>query len=95
MKRLETMVAAAVVVAALGGCAATDEQRTKAEGAGIGAVVFEGASPAVSAGIRGVATGAMITVIAETMLPEAFARGGSSSGLAALAGFLVTVLVGA
>jgi CRP-like cAMP-binding protein len=64
-------------------------------GAGIGAVVFEGASEAVSAGIRGVATGAMITVIAETMLPEAFARSGSASGLAALAGFLVTVLVGA
>jgi CRP-like cAMP-binding protein len=66
-----------------------------AVGAGIGAVVFEGASEAVSAGIRGVATGAMITVIAETMLPEAFARSGSASGLAALAGFLVTILVGA
>lgn len=64
-------------------------------GAGIGAVVFEGASPAVSAAIRGLSTGAMITVIAETMLPEAFARSGSASGLAALAGFLVTVLVGA
>jgi len=64
-------------------------------GAGIGAVVVAGASEAVSAGIRGVATGAMITVIAETMLPEAFARSGSASGLAALAGFLVTILVGA
>lgn len=66
-----------------------------AVGAGIGAVVFEGASPAVSASIRGVAAGAMITVIAETMLPEAFARSGSASGLAALAGFLVTLLFGA
>ncbi len=66
-----------------------------AVGAGIGALVFEGAPPALSAGIRGVATGAMITVIAETMLPEAFARSGSASGLATLAGFLVTVLVGA
>jgi CRP-like cAMP-binding protein len=65
-----------------------------AVGAGIGAVVFEGASPAVAAGIRGVAAGAMITVIAETMLPEAFARSGSASGLAALAGFLVTLLFG-
>jgi CRP-like cAMP-binding protein len=64
-------------------------------GAGIGAIVFEGASPAVSAGIRGIAAGAMITVIAETMLPEAFARSGSASGLAALAGFLVTLLFGA
>jgi CRP-like cAMP-binding protein len=63
-------------------------------GAGIGAIVFEGASPAVAAGIRGVAAGAMITVIAETMLPEAFARSGSASGLAALSGFLVTLLFG-
>jgi CRP-like cAMP-binding protein len=61
-------------------------------GAGIGAVVFEGSSPAVAASIRGVAAGAMITVIAETMLPEAFARSGSASGLAALAGFLATLL---
>jgi hypothetical protein len=29
------------------------------------------------------------------MLPEAFARSGSASGLAALAGFLVTLLFGA
>ncbi|MFU8840672.1 MAG: cyclic nucleotide-binding domain-containing protein [Nitriliruptoraceae bacterium] len=65
-----------------------------AVGAGIGALVFAGASPALSAAIRGIATGAMITVIAETMLPEAFARSGSASGLATLAGFLVTVLVG-
>jgi CRP-like cAMP-binding protein len=65
-----------------------------AVGAGIGAVVFQGASLAVSASIRGIAAGAMITVIAETMLPEAFARSGSASGLAALAGFLVTLLFG-
>jgi CRP-like cAMP-binding protein len=65
-----------------------------AVGAGIGAVVFEGASLAVSASIRGIAAGAMITVIAETMLPEAFARSGGASGLAALAGFLVTLLFG-
>ncbi|MFP4310463.1 MAG: cyclic nucleotide-binding domain-containing protein [Nitriliruptoraceae bacterium] len=64
-------------------------------GAGIGAIVFEGSSAAVAAGIRGVATGAMLTVIAETMLPEAFARSGSASGLATLAGFLITVLIGA
>jgi hypothetical protein len=37
----------------------------------------------------------MITVIAKTRLPEAFARSVSASGLAALAGFLATVLVGA
>jgi hypothetical protein len=37
----------------------------------------------------------MLTVISETMLPEAFARSGGASGLSALAGFLVAVLFGA
>jgi CRP-like cAMP-binding protein len=68
---------------------------TAAIGAGIGAVVLTDASPALSTGIRGIAAGAMLTVISETMLPEAFARSGSASGLAALAGFLVTLLFGA
>jgi CRP-like cAMP-binding protein len=66
-----------------------------AAGAGLGAALLTGASPALSTGIRGVAAGAMLTVISETMLPEAFARSGSASGLAALAGFLVTLLFGA
>jgi CRP-like cAMP-binding protein len=66
-----------------------------AVGAGLGAVVFAGASPLASAAVRGVAAGAMLTVISETMLPEAFARSGGASGLSALAGFLVAVLFGA
>ena len=35
----------------------------------------------------------MLTMIAETMLPEAFEQGGSIIGLSTLAGFLVTLLV--
>ncbi|MFP4147924.1 MAG: Crp/Fnr family transcriptional regulator, partial [Nitriliruptoraceae bacterium] len=80
-RRIVTMWTSLLVAAALG--------------AGIGAIVFEGSSAAVAAGIRGVATGAMLTVVAETMLPEAFARSGSATGLATLAGFLITVLIGA
>jgi len=44
-------------------------------------------------GIEGVAAGAMLTVIAQTMLPEAFSLGGAMSGIAALVGFLVTMSV--
>jgi len=44
-------------------------------------------------GIEGVAAGAMLTVIAQTMLPEAFSQGGDLSGIAALLGFLTTMLV--
>jgi CRP-like cAMP-binding protein len=65
-----------------------------AAGAGLGAVVFAEASPMASAAVRGLAAGAMLTVISETMLPEAYARSGGGSGLATLAGFLVTLLVG-
>jgi len=44
-------------------------------------------------GIEGVAAGAMLTVIAQTMLPEAFSQGGDMSGIAALFGFLTTMSV--
>jgi hypothetical protein len=35
----------------------------------------------------------MITVIAETMLPEGFEQGGHYSGFSCLCGFLVTLMV--
>jgi zinc transporter ZupT len=44
-------------------------------------------------GIEGLAAGAMLTMIAESMLPEAFEQGGSIIGLSTLAGFLVTLIV--
>jgi zinc transporter ZupT len=44
--------------------------------------------------IEGVAAGAMLTMIAETMLPEAFEHGGGTIvGLSTLAGFLASMSV--
>lgn len=43
--------------------------------------------------IQGLAAGAMLTAIAETMLPEAFEQGGSIVGMATLCGFLAALIV--
>ncbi|MCX6326179.1 MAG: cyclic nucleotide-binding domain-containing protein [Bacteroidia bacterium] len=61
-------------------------------GAFFGNVLFENVSPMAFALVDGMAAGAMLTMIAETMLPEAFHIGGSVTGLSALAGFLATLL---
>jgi zinc transporter ZupT len=61
-------------------------------GAFFGNVLFENVSPLIFALVDGMAAGAMLTMIAETMLPEAFHIGGSVTGLSALAGFLATLL---
>jgi len=60
-------------------------------GAYAGNVFFENVSPEVYALVDGMAAGAMLTMIAQTMLPEAFHIGGSVTGLSALAGFLATL----
>jgi len=60
-------------------------------GAGIGALVLEEAPDALFALIEGVAAGAMLTMVAETMLPEAFHKGGGVVGLSTLAGFLLAI----
>lgn len=44
-------------------------------------------------GIEGLAAGAMLTMIAETMLPEAFEQGGAIVGLSTLSGFLTALVV--
>lgn len=44
-------------------------------------------------GIEGLAAGAMLTMIAETMLPEAFEQGGAIVGLSTLGGFLSALVV--
>lgn len=67
-------------------------------GALIGTVILpahpEGALVYVVYGIEGLAAGAMLTMIAETMLPEAFDQGGSGIvGLSTLAGFLAAMAV--
>ncbi|HUX58142.1 MAG TPA: cyclic nucleotide-binding domain-containing protein [Bacteroidales bacterium] len=61
-------------------------------GAFVGNIYFENASPIAFSLVDGMAAGAMLTMIAETMLPEAFHIGGSVTGLSALAGFLTTLL---
>lgn len=61
-------------------------------GAFAGNVFFENVPPGIYALVDGLAAGAMLTMIAETMLPEAFHIGGSVTGLSALAGFLITLL---
>ena len=43
--------------------------------------------------LESMAAGAMLTVISETMLPEAYAKGGSIVGLSTLGGFLVIIMI--
>jgi zinc transporter ZupT len=61
-------------------------------GAFLGNVMFENVPPSIFALFDGMAAGAMLTMIAETMLPEAFHIGGSVTGLSALGGFIATLL---
>jgi CRP-like cAMP-binding protein len=58
----------------------------------LGNVFFENVTPVTFSIVDGMAAGAMLTMIAETMLPEAFHIGGSVTGLSALGGFLATLL---
>jgi CRP-like cAMP-binding protein len=60
-------------------------------GAALGSIFFIGASPASYALIQGIAAGAMLTMIAETMLPEAYFKGGQVVGMSTLMGFLVAI----
>ena len=66
-------------------------------GAWLGATVFppepEGTVFFVKLAIEALAAGAMLTMIAETMLPEAFEEGGSITGVATLCGFLTALAV--
>lgn len=58
-----------------------------------GGIFLPGASPATLAIVEGIAAGAMLTMIAETMLPEAYEQGGAVVGLSTLAGFLAALLL--
>jgi CRP-like cAMP-binding protein len=60
-------------------------------GAAAGSIFFEGAGPNLFAITEGLAAGAMLTMIAETMLPEAYLKGGNVVGLSTLAGFLIAI----
>jgi CRP-like cAMP-binding protein len=60
-------------------------------GAALGNVLLTGASHATLSLVEGVAAGAMLTMIAQTMLPEAYFRGGNIVGFATLLGFLAAI----
>ena len=60
-------------------------------GAALGYLFFAGASPMVFSFLEGTAVGAMMTVIVETMLPEAYFKGNSLIGFSTLLGFLASV----
>lgn len=68
-------------------------------GAALGAILFPANSTDdpntvyIVVGVEGVAAGAMLTMIAQTMLPEAFEQGGDVVGLSCLLGFLAALCV--
>ena len=67
-------------------------------GAALGTLIFsvepEGMMLYAISAIEGIAAGAMLTMIANTMLPEAYDQGGSTIvGLSTLAGFIAALLI--
>lgn len=61
--------------------------------AALGSQIFADAPESVISILKSMAAGAMLTVISETMLPEAYAKGGSIVGLSTLGGFLVIIMI--
>lgn len=60
-------------------------------GAALGNILLTNASHGTLSLVEGVAAGAMLTMIAQTMLPEAYFRGGNIVGFATLLGFLAAI----
>ncbi len=60
-------------------------------GAWLGSIYFVEVSLTTFSLVEGIAAGAMLTVIAETMLPEAYHRGGGVTGISTLLGFLAAI----
>lgn len=61
--------------------------------AALGNVLLEGASPQLVAVITAVAAGAILAMVADTMIPEAFDRAHLYTGLCTTAGFLTAFVV--
>ena len=61
--------------------------------AAVGSVAFAEVPESIVSLLESMAAGAMLTVISETMLPEAYAKGGSIVGISTLLGFLVIILI--
>ncbi len=60
-------------------------------GAALGNMFFAEAPEMLFSLSEGIAAGAMLTMIAETMLPEAYFKGGSIVGISTLLGFLAPI----
>ena len=58
-----------------------------------GYVLFDGAGPRALAFVLAYAGGAILTMLADTMMPEAFERGGRLTGLATTLGFAVAFAI--
>lgn len=65
-----------------------------AVGAAMGNVFIADAPVHLRAVLEGVAAGAMLAMIAQTMLPEAYEHGGWLTGLMTVVGFLAAILMG-
>ena len=59
----------------------------------LGYTLFEGVSPGVMAGVSAVAAGAIMAMLVETMIPEAFEGTRHLAGLEACLGFLVSFAI--
>jgi CRP-like cAMP-binding protein len=63
--------------------------------AALGSALLAGAEPARFAFVEGLAAGAILSMIAQTMLPEAFDHGGGPAvAIMTVAGFLTSILIG-
>ena len=60
----------------------------------IGFAVLSKTSPAIISIAISFAAGAILVMLAESMIPEAFDEGGSKIGLAAMAGFVIAFILG-
>jgi ZIP family zinc transporter len=58
-----------------------------------GYALFGNASPFVLAFVQAFAAGAILTMLANSMMPEAFEHGGTLTGLVTVLGFAVSVMV--
>ena len=61
--------------------------------AALGTAFFADVPDSVISLLGSIAAGAMLTVISKTMLPEAYAKGGSIAGISTVLGFLVIILI--
>jgi len=59
----------------------------------LGNILLGAASHSIYVLFEGFGAGAMLTMIAETMLPEAYYKGGTITGISTLLGFLATILI--